>query len=225
MNAKRTSTSSASLGLAASAGLLEPETNDTEVKRMLNGAAVSLVPLRRYSPCWTLLLKAAFKANWMSKSAFLVATLCLVAYRSSWANDLVDVPPPAPSSCPNLMVFFPEGAATLAATQLNYLSYHVAAARGCDYYFSQQYLLDSPSNRICVEGHTDDVEAHSANPNLSQKRAEVVSIVLVEAGVPRKSIVISALHNHQPLTIARGHSEQLNRRVVIRACTQADRLP
>lgn len=75
-------------------------------------------------------------------------------------------------------------------------------------------LRTSESVRISVEGHTDDVGSEASNMELSEKRAQAVRDVLVNAGVPAERITSSGKGEAEPIaTNKTAAGRQQNRRV------------
>ena len=75
-------------------------------------------------------------------------------------------------------------------------------------------LRNSENVRISVEGHTDDVGAEDKNMELSEKRAQAVRDVLVNAGVSADRITSSGKGEAEPIaTNKTAAGRQQNRRV------------
>ena len=75
-----------------------------------------------------------------------------------------------------------------------------------------QALLKEGMDRLRVEGYTDDRGSAAYNLKLSLRRAQAVSDVLVEAGMPRQNIEVKGLGNALP--VISGNAAE-NRRVAI----------
>jgi outer membrane protein OmpA-like peptidoglycan-associated protein len=75
-----------------------------------------------------------------------------------------------------------------------------------------QALMKEGIDRLRVEGYTDDRGSTAYNLKLSLRRAQAVSDVLVEAGMPRQNIEVKGLGNALP--VVSGNAAE-NRRVAI----------
>ena len=75
-----------------------------------------------------------------------------------------------------------------------------------------QALMKEGIDRLRVEGYTDDRGSTAYNLKLSLRRAQAVSDVLVEAGMPRQNIEAKGLGNALP--VVSGNAAE-NRRVAI----------
>ncbi|MEX8192496.1 OmpA family protein [Comamonas guangdongensis] len=73
-------------------------------------------------------------------------------------------------------------------------------------------LMKAGIERLRVEGHTDDRGSDAYNLKLSERRAQAVAEVLVEAGMPRQNIEVKGLGRSMPV-VSGGAAE--NRRVAI----------
>lgn len=72
------------------------------------------------------------------------------------------------------------------------------------------------AKRLVVTGHTDLSGSSEYNMALSEKRAEVVAMDLIEKGFPARDIAIRARGQDEPIMpTADGQQEELNRRVSI----------
>jgi len=76
-------------------------------------------------------------------------------------------------------------------------------------------LVELPSSRIAVTGHTDLVGGEQANLDLGRKRAVAVAAALAEAGVPMRSLDVSSAGESAPVVETEGR-EPRNRRVEVR---------
>ncbi len=75
-----------------------------------------------------------------------------------------------------------------------------------------QVLMKEGIDRLRVEGYTDDRGSAAYNLKLSMRRAQAVTNVLVEAGMPRQNIEVKGLGNALP--VVSGNAAE-NRRVAI----------
>lgn len=80
-----------------------------------------------------------------------------------------------------------------------------------------QIMIQYPQTRIRVEGHTDSQGKDAYNLNLSQRRAQAVSNLLVQKGLDASRINVVAFGETQPVaTNATPEGRQKNRRVEIK---------
>jgi len=71
------------------------------------------------------------------------------------------------------------------------------------------------SRDIAVVGHASKLGDENFNIELSRKRAEFVSRMLVKAGIPQESLEITSHGSANPLVITKRQNEPQNRRVEI----------
>lgn len=79
-------------------------------------------------------------------------------------------------------------------------------------------LASCPFTRIEVAGHTDDKGSAAANTTVSQRRADAVREILVQAGVPGQIVTAKGYGSSRPVADnATAEGQAANRRVEIRA--------
>ena len=99
-------------------------------------------------------------------------------------------------------VFFETGKATLLPTSFVELDRVV------------QLLVEHPSYRLEIQGHTDSVGSPQANLLLSRERAESVSTYLISKGITQNQLEVKAFGQTQPITTnATEEGRAQNRRV------------
>jgi outer membrane protein OmpA-like peptidoglycan-associated protein len=99
-------------------------------------------------------------------------------------------------------VYFDTGKATILPRSYNLLDQVVSI------------IIENPSIRIQVEGHTDDVGSAEANLELSQQRAEAVKAYLVEQGIsPDRLIAKGFGQSRSILPNTNSRNRSYNRRV------------
>ncbi len=80
-----------------------------------------------------------------------------------------------------------------------------------------KFLKENPSAKLAVEVHTDNIDDHAANVDLSQKRAESVKNYLTGQGVAAERISATGLGDSQPIADnATNIGRAKNRRVVLK---------
>jgi outer membrane protein OmpA-like peptidoglycan-associated protein len=79
-----------------------------------------------------------------------------------------------------------------------------------------QSLNNNPNSTVNVIGHTDNVGESNFNFGLSQRRAQAVTSVLINAGVPANRLIATGQGENQPLASnLTAEGRQQNRRVEI----------
>jgi OOP family OmpA-OmpF porin len=75
-------------------------------------------------------------------------------------------------------------------------------------------LNASPSNKLKIDGHTDDIGTEEFNMTLSERRANVCAKYLIEKGISADRLIIKGFGKTKPLTTNRSEEgKALNRRV------------
>ena len=110
----------------------------------------------------------------------------------------------------NLVVTLPQD--ILFATN----STSVSGASQSDLFALAGSINDFPNTTVIVEGHTDNVGSNAFNLDLSQRRAQSVTSVLINAGVPSRRIRSVGRGESEPVASnASASGRQQNRRVEI----------
>lgn len=139
----------------------------------------------------------------------LALPLMLPLLLSAGACQSTPPPPPAPAHEPSAwMVFFDDGSVALKDQQRQTLD---QAAKWSGTLFASPA---PPYWQLCLVGHSDNVGSDASNLALSRRRSEVVRAYLVERGLPRDRLAVSAAGSARPLvTTPPNTHEAQNRRV------------
>lgn len=136
-------------------------------------------------------------------------TFALSFVLSAGACQSTPPPPPASLREPSAwMIFFDDGSVALKDQQRQTLD---QAAKWSGTLFASPA---PPYWQLCLVGHSDNVGSDATNLALSRRRSEVVKAYLVERGLPRERLAVSAAGSAQPLvTTPPNTHEAQNRRV------------
>lgn len=123
-------------------------------------------------------------------------------------------------SAPVLSVPLPDDSDSLLSRRTIYFDFDAFEVRQSDLVLLQahaQYMVSRPGSRLRVEGHADERGGTEYNLALGQKRANGVSLVLMQAGVPPLALEAVSLGEEMPVDPAHHESAwALNRRVELR---------
>lgn len=105
-------------------------------------------------------------------------------------------------------VTFDTGSAFVTESQISFIADTAAAAKAL--------IAQDPAAILLVEGHTDAVGSEASNLILSDRRAETVARILVNAfGVPAENLIVQG-YGEEFLKVNTQGAERTNRRVTLR---------
>jgi outer membrane protein OmpA-like peptidoglycan-associated protein len=106
------------------------------------------------------------------------------------------------------MVFFASDSTALSKRARDQIADFVANPTGP--------IKTMPKAKVCVGGHSDKTGTEPVNREVAQRRADAVTKVLVELGVPQDRIVTTSLGSSKPLVVTGPQTPELsNRRVEV----------
>lgn len=106
------------------------------------------------------------------------------------------------------MVFFASDSTALSKRARDQIAVFVANPAGP--------IKTMPKAKVCVGGHSDKTGTEPVNREVAQRRADAVTKVLVELGVPQDRIVTTSLGSSKPLVVTGPQTPELsNRRVEV----------
>jgi OmpA-OmpF porin, OOP family len=106
------------------------------------------------------------------------------------------------------MVFFASDSTALAKRARDQIADFVANPTGP--------IKAMPKAKVCVSGHSDKTGPEPVNQEVARRRADAVTKVLVELGVPQERIVTTSFGSSKPLVATGPQTPEIsNRRVEI----------
>jgi peptidoglycan-associated lipoprotein len=158
-------------------------------------------------------------AGLLAASALLALSGCSAVPTSTYPETAVYVRHPHVSA-PVASVSLPDDSDSLLSRRTIYFDFDAFDVRQSDLVLLRahaQYMVSRPGSRLRIEGHADERGGTEYNLALGQKRANGVSLALLQAGVPSLALEAVSLGEEMPVDPAHDESAwALNRRVELR---------
>jgi len=161
-------------------------------------------------------------AGLLAASALLALSGCSAVPTSTYPETAVYVRHPHVSApvASVASVSLPDDSDSLLSRRTIYFDFDAFDVRQSDLVLLRahaQYMVSRPGSRLRIEGHADERGGTEYNLALGQKRANGVSLALLQAGVPSLALEAVSLGEEMPVDPAHDESAwALNRRVELR---------